>query len=735
MPASFELTANPFNMLGVSLRARKDEIASALDDALVDPRWSEAALARARQALLVPRPRLEAELSWLPSISPASARDMVAKLSAGDFSACNQALQTMAGIDRANLAADLCCRNPRGAGYVSALVDAYSEFDSASVEKAISDNRAISGAGRLDPALVTPALAALRAVHAKAALESVKAQPSPAEAMLELANEFLHADDDNVQHILAEIAKQYDSWSEPSLRAIRDQISAETKALRDDPSTQTPIGRITELLERWDRISQPMQVIEQAKGHDEPRSRELHGELRELCIWLANTAGKHEQALAIAKALLKTFPELPSVSIDLSKDIEKLEELVAEARTHQRLKPLSDFFERLDGNLEYLAWDLVKSGFGASAIGQAKALYDAFDTCVSATAATDDADMPWMLLRHIGLKLNNEVDDSRAALALVEGIQRHPAQPSGEVANKLAEDRRTIRGNVLFGDLTGAMKGGDTPKALILIDQIIANGANGEQVVQLQKLKAQLLSRKRAAWIKAFVSLAIIGGIVAAVAFSGDSGGTYVPSNSYTPSPAASNDPSSLATKYGLDTDSQFETKPGVGTNLVLGTSEIRYCLFQRARLEYLQKRVSESLYNSFNAMVDDYNDRCSSYRYMESNMRVAQADAAAHAREIDQSAQRILDDWIRVTAPAWATPSAAPLGASVDPTAPTKDLSTPWGASQVQLRLQSLGFYKGQVDGMWGLGSKSALRAWKRSKGLPDNDTWDRATEALLME
>lgn len=735
MPTPFELTSNAFNVLGVSLRTKKDEIASAHDDALADHRWPEATLGRAQQALLIPKPRLESEISWLPTISPSSAKDLVAKLATGDLAACHQALQNMTGLDRANLAADLCCRNPRGAGYVSALVDAYSEFDAGSVEKALSDNRAVSGAGRLDPALVAPALAALRAAHAKAAMESIKAQAVPGDAMLEVANEFLGHDDDNIQHILGDIAKHYDSWSEPSLRAIRDSISAEIKNLRANPSGQAPITRIGDLLEKWDAISQPMQVIEQFKGHDEPRSRELYNELRELCLWLANDEGHYEQALAISQALLDTFPELPSVSLDLSKDIETLAGLAAEARTHQRLKPLSDLIERLDGIIKNLAWDLVKSGFGPSATGQGKALYAAFEQCVAATAGADDADMPWMLLRHIGLKLNNEINDSQAALALVDGLQRYPARPSAAIAQKMAEDRKTIRGNILFGELNAAMERGDTGTVMAAIDSLIANGVEDGQRKQLAELRSQVRSRKRAGRIKTFVWLAIVGGIIAAGVYAADSNRpSYAPSTAYTPS--TTYQPSTASGTSGSFENDTAEAMPPMGTDLVLSRSQIRYCLFQESRLEYLRRSTSDSLIDKFNGLVDDWNSRCSSYRYREADMNAVRRDLISNAAAINLSAQRILDSWKA------ASPAAAPAATAPSPqTAPTaasaatNDLSTPWGAWRVQAKLQALGFYKGVVDGSWGRGSKAALRAWKKSVGLPDNDTWDRPTEALLME
>ncbi len=37
-----------------------------------------------------------------------------------------------------------------------------------------------------------------------------------------------------------------------------------------------------------------------------------------------------------------------------------------------------------------------------------------------------------------------------------------------------------------------------------------------------------------------------------------------------------------------------------------------------------------------------------------------------------------------------------------------------------VQRALQAEGFYKGPIDGIWGIESKSAVRAYQRAKGLP---------------
>ena len=62
-----------------------------------------------------------------------------------------------------------------------------------------------------------------------------------------------------------------------------------------------------------------------------------------------------------------------------------------------------------------------------------------------------------------------------------------------------------------------------------------------------------------------------------------------------------------------------IEEMPPVGTNLVLAPAQLRYCLSEAIRLDaartamnnYVQSDVSR-----FNAMIDNYNGRCGSFRY-----------------------------------------------------------------------------------------------------------------------
>jgi hypothetical protein len=93
-------------------------------------------------------------------------------------------------------------------------------------------------------------------------------------------------------------------------------------------------------------------------------------------------------------------------------------------------------------------------------------------------------------------------------------------------------------------------------------------------------------------------------------------------SNSYAPSPSVP--PPTYRPPV------ETVSKPAMGTNQVLSRAELRYCLSEKIRLDAMEgiadNRISAHVRN-FNALVDDYNSRCGSYRYQRSDMDSAHSD------------------------------------------------------------------------------------------------------------
>ncbi len=90
--------------------------------------------------------------------------------------------------------------------------------------------------------------------------------------------------------------------------------------------------------------------------------------------------------------------------------------------------------------------------------------------------------------------------------------------------------------------------------------------------------------------------------------------------------------PSSPATtRVGQPASRGFaEERPPVGTNLVLGAAQLRYCLSEDIRLQGAKRVLnlySETDVRRFNTMVDDYNSRCGSFRYHRGSLESAKRD------------------------------------------------------------------------------------------------------------
>ena len=66
-----QLGDNPFFLLGADYKSSASDLSDLVEDAEFDGKFSSEILHRAQQALVTPRTRLMAELSWLPELSDA----------------------------------------------------------------------------------------------------------------------------------------------------------------------------------------------------------------------------------------------------------------------------------------------------------------------------------------------------------------------------------------------------------------------------------------------------------------------------------------------------------------------------------------------------------------------------------------------------------------------------------------------------------------------------------------
>jgi peptidoglycan hydrolase-like protein with peptidoglycan-binding domain len=98
-----------------------------------------------------------------------------------------------------------------------------------------------------------------------------------------------------------------------------------------------------------------------------------------------------------------------------------------------------------------------------------------------------------------------------------------------------------------------------------------------------------------------------------------------------------------------------------------------------------------------------------------------------------DKETEELLSSKQSIRASTAEVPQRTAEAAAPPPAEARKDPSTRADIMWIQTKLLDLGYYAGNVNGIWGPASRSALRDFKGVNGLQDDDTWDKETEELL--
>ena len=101
------------------------------------------------------------------------------------------------------------------------------------------------------------------------------------------------------------------------------------------------------------------------------------------------------------------------------------------------------------------------------------------------------------------------------------------------------------------------------------------------------------------------------------------------------------------------------ESKPPIGSDLVLTPAQVRYCVAEEIRIDGAKAAVNDTNNDDiarFNDMVTDYNQRCGSFRYRRGVLDGAHRDVEPYRSQLVSEGQRRISG-----AESDATPSPAP--------------------------------------------------------------------------
>lgn len=631
----FSLDDNPFNILKASYRSSVADISHLIEDAELDGVYPEEALQKARQALITPRSRLMLELTWLPELSQLQTTKLYELMRTADPTIILPQIDHFPELARANIAAHLCSHGSSSVEVVHSLSQSWEEIDEGHILTFLNEERRSSGFPKIEMLQLREVLRDIRQRHAAAAANWIWSLSVPGTVMNTVVEHELENNPNG--SFLRHLVEIYDKESEPQLAAIKDSIIAATDAAGTIPNDLSEhIRNLEKLLDAWDAINQPVQIYSQFRGQEEGRSKQIYEIIRKLCLELANNHGRYDEALKLSTALLRTFPELESVAESLKDDITALESLAHEKKLSDQLDPLVEACERAKKNAASFSKSLKSDGFTA---GGGRVLSDVVHSFNTARKVLPEPGVAYLVIRDLALSLNNDSNDPQAAFILVNGlIEIGGSSGPKEVLNKLIDERSILHKNWKMKELDRQNE--NLNGTLKIVDEMLVY-ANSTDRKDLQQLKSKI-ERKRLAKRAKFAIYAGIAGVIGffilAEEFNRPTSRTAYrpPTSSQTtiaPAPVASNP--------------YQEDMPPVGNGLSLTRNQVRYCIYQGERLDYIRPLTTTNRQiDRFNNLIDDYNRRCSNFRYSSGVLGSVQGEVPSRSATLREDARRMVASW-----------------------------------------------------------------------------------------
>jgi hypothetical protein len=301
--ASFDLFRNPFVLLDLELSASAKQVAEAFEDAVAEGHSSETELAAARQALLRPVLRLDAELGslldtpqreWRPILTalkrPQSLRELW------------KALTNVSPLSRSNILAHIASRIPPDASMLTAWVNAQSGINPDIVYLEIEQFRKISGVVQPDSAALSSALNVLREQQARALFDAFASPSDAIDVMTKCIDDTVSSGNDSYIDALSSLEVAYNRFVDQELSFRRERIMATANELRADLNGPGNVALLIDALKFWNLAAKPSQLLEAHRSRSELNSQAVFQEIRNVAIELANDHSRFDLALSLTKA-------------------------------------------------------------------------------------------------------------------------------------------------------------------------------------------------------------------------------------------------------------------------------------------------------------------------------------------------------------------------------------------------------------------------------------------------
>lgn len=582
---------SPFRLLGLTPRAAKDGIASAHALACQRQAASEVSLNWALGKILDPEKRLRYELDYPLDATPEQVETFYSTLSNLVSTDALAVSASFPPLSRANFIAESVIRAPLSGNLLIALINAHAAIDPVKIYDVLRSVR--QSAGLPAPSLlgVRNGLLELATRHATTLLTAYDL-PSAARALSECARRTRAENDPLRVETLSHLLDAYRSLTAAQRKEASHDVEVAYRALgqvthHDSPADE--IARLETSLGCLVTLSEPLAL---QSGTQDAKISEAVTCIKDL---LAQFTERHDYQTAkhVLDAAIRALAPSALAASELNNVRDVLDRLLirdAIAALQVEINRSQDDPSIVVREFQHLALD------GASSQPAGSLAY-AFRHAVERTKLTAFDEYPWALIHQLARRFS--AGSPKAAVSLLTGLidlGEGMSAPSSILSN-------------LRADLASF-----SPNPLPQADVAESRAPRKRRLV---------------AWAAALP-------LFAGAALLASYGMGVLP---LVHQRTATQDPANGARAS--------ELLPPVGKGQRLTREYVRYCKFQEQRLGIVKQHIQAADdMRAYNALVIDYNSRCSDFYYQDEDINAVMVEISANGKMLETDAQRIMATW-----------------------------------------------------------------------------------------
>lgn len=341
-----ELMTNPFFTLGATMRDNRRRIMDLAEEkSLVS---DETAVREASSVLLNPRRRLEAEIGWLPGLSPKRISEAISVLDKEPIQILE--LGKLPSLARANLLADGLVRvveslpQSEVASWILELADSHDGVESEATITELNEERSVAGFPSIsDRQTMEAELQRRRQYYRQTITNSLNKLPTLqlVEIISVVVDQATNNGGSHAPILIDDLVDSFEVEAQDFLETETENIDSLIERIRQtvvhDKSEEhldNLVSQLANVVKNWVQVARPIQVSARSRGTNHAQSLMVSGKVRSLAVDLFNEHGLIDLSKQLTALQQDVFSEVDEV-VEQSKEDSSALEALSEDLTYE----------------------------------------------------------------------------------------------------------------------------------------------------------------------------------------------------------------------------------------------------------------------------------------------------------------------------------------------------------------------------------------------------------------